>query len=42
MYVSPFETSVTRGHRTTGKRIEPSLVNGRAKPGAPKASKDDK
>lgn len=33
MIVSNYETSVTREHRTTGKRIEPSLRNGRAKPG---------
>lgn len=36
MVVSNYETSVTREHRTTGKRIEPSLRNGRAKPGIAK------
>lgn len=33
MVVSPFETNVTREHRTTGKRVDPDLRNGRAKPG---------
>jgi hypothetical protein len=38
MYVSPYRTSVTAAHQDFGKRVEPSLVNGRAKPGAPKVS----
>ena len=36
MEVSSYETSVTREHRTTGKRVDPSLHNGRAKPGLAK------
>ena len=36
MEVSPYETSVTREHRLSGKRAEPSLNNGRAKAGIAK------
>jgi hypothetical protein len=30
--VSPYRTTVTAEHQTTGKRIAPSLRNGRASP----------
>lgn len=33
MIVSPYETNVTREHRTTGKRVAPDLTNRRAKKG---------
>lgn len=36
MISSPYATSVTKEHMRTGKRIEPSLHNGRAKPGIAK------
>jgi hypothetical protein len=36
MIASPYRTTVTEAHMTTGKRIEPSLHNGRAKPGIAK------
>jgi hypothetical protein len=39
--VSPFRTSVTAAHQDFNKRVDPDLTNRRAKPGAPKASKDD-
>lgn len=42
MVVSPYRTSVTAAHQDFGKRVEPSLVNGRAKAGAPKVKEDTK
>lgn len=41
MIISPYRTSVTKAHQDENKRVEPSLRNLRAKPGAPK-QKDDK
>ena len=36
MIISPYRTSVTAAHQDTGKRADPSLRNGRAKPGIAK------
>lgn len=36
MIASPYRTTVTEAMMTKGKRVEPSLHNGRAKPGVAK------